>query len=69
MQSDWKIRVARQLSWPPFLPFIAIAERKTGENTKLVINAEGNTSEEALRNLYNKMEGKSSCKSFCPIPI
>ena len=52
---DWQIRVFQQRHWPPFLPFCAIAER-TEPGKRWLVNAEGKTPEEAVKNLQTRLK-------------
>ena len=48
--NEWRIRCFRQMHWPPFKPWCAIASRKVG-NVVYEINEEGDTEQDAIERL------------------
>ena len=56
---DWTVVLIRQVDWPPFLPWCALATRKI-DGKVYGLNAEGTNRYDALRRVRLILQGRGS---------
>ena len=52
--NDWRITAFRQVHIPPFKIYVAMGRKKFGD-VEVIINAEGDSIDEAVRNLKQRL--------------